>query len=86
MENALGQLLATSISNHPPLQPCFGAEAAQKPDEKIKHGVKFQVACLTNSALHSLFVRLNWSIAPRSCRDSMQQHNAAERASFPHMQ
>lgn len=52
----------------------------------MKHEVRAQVACLTNDALHSVVVRLNRSVTPRSCLHSAQQHNAAERASSLHLQ
>lgn len=82
VENALGQFLVTSITKRTPLQPEMQAEAAQDANKKTKHAVEFQVACLTNSASHSLFARLHRSVAPSSCRGRMQQQCAAERVSL----
>jgi hypothetical protein len=83
MENALGQLLVTYISNHALLQPRMQAEAVQNAYGKTKHEVKVQAACLTSCTLHTQLALLHWSIVPSFCRDLMQLHSAAERASLP---
>ena len=59
MENALGQLLVTYISNYAPLQHQMQAEAVQNADEKTKHEVNVQVGCLTNRTLHTQLVLLH---------------------------
>ena len=53
MKNALGQLPVTSASVHAPFQPWFGADAAQRSDEELKHTAKVHVARL-NELMHCI--------------------------------